>query len=243
MKSNLQRQHYTDILEKMKTYFPSPVSNPIMDGYLVHTVSQFLDRVDNLKCNAPILGIGQHCFESTIHCADKKTISTRSKPEIGVEYLNFPEDMDSVESTTELLVDYCKDMIVWAHPNSQANVIPPSSISSILAFVATAIFNPNIIEDEYSARFAEAEIESIAMLSDLIGYDPLTSGGLFTFGGTGTIFYGCKLGIEKMFNGRTMVEGIREDVKIIASNSSHYSKLNVAGWLGIGTKKSCDHAH
>ncbi len=236
MKSNLKRQHYTDILEKIKTYFPSPVSNPIMDGYLIHTISHFLDHVDNLKCNAPILGIEQECFESTIRCTEEETTSTRSKTEIGVEDLNFPEDMGSVESTTELLVDYCKDMIVWAHPNSQANVIPPSSISSILAFIATAIYNPNIIEDEYSARFAEAEIESIAMLSDLIGYDPQASGGLFTFGGTGTIFYGCKLGIEKIFNGRAMIEGIREDVKIVASNSSHYSKLNVAGWLGIGTK-------
>lgn len=237
MERNQERQHYTDILEKIKTYFPSPVSNPIMDGYLVHTISHFLDHVDNLKCTAPILGIEQEeCFESTIHCTDKETLLTRSKPKIRVEDLNFPEDIGSVESTTELLVDYCKDMIVWAHPNSQANVIPPSSIPSILAFIATAIYNPNIIEDEYSAKFAKAEIESIEMLSNLIGYDPLTSSGLFTFGGTGTIFYGCKLGIEKMFDGRAMIEGIREDIKIVASDSSHYSKLNVAGWLGIGTK-------
>ncbi len=39
-----------------------------------------------------------------------------------------------------------------------------------------------------------------------------------------------------MFGGRSMIEGIHEDVKIIALDSSHYSKLNVAGWLGIGTK-------
>jgi L-2,4-diaminobutyrate decarboxylase len=237
MKSNLKQQHYTDILEGVKTYFPSPVSNPIMDGYLVHTISHFLDHIDNLKCAAPILGIEQEeCIESTIHCTDKEATLTRLKPEIRIKDLSFPENMSSVESTTNLLVDYCKDMIVWAHPNSQANVIPPSSIPSILAFIATAIYNPNIIEDEYSARFAEAEIESTALLSDLIGYDPLTSGGLFTFGGTGTILYGCKLGIEKMLGGRGMVEGIREDIKIIASDASHYSKLNVAGWLGIGTK-------
>ncbi len=72
--------------------------------------------------------------------------------------MNFPEDMDSVENVTELLADYCKDMIVWAHPNTQLNVIPHSSITSILAFIATAIYNPNIIEGELSARFAEAEI-------------------------------------------------------------------------------------
>ena len=75
MKSNLKRQHYTDILEKMKICFPSPVSNPIMDGYLVHTISHFLDYVDNLKCTAPILGIGQvECLESTFLSTDKETI-------------------------------------------------------------------------------------------------------------------------------------------------------------------------
>ena len=62
MDGNQKRQHYTDILERMKTYFPSPVSNPIMDGYLVHTISHFLDHVDSLKSTVPILGIGQEEF-------------------------------------------------------------------------------------------------------------------------------------------------------------------------------------
>ena len=238
MEGNLERQHYTDLLERIKTYFPSPVSNPVMDGYLVHTISHFLDHVDSLKSTIPILGIGQeNCVECTFYNSDREKLSSLSgtKPEKEAEDLNFPEEIGSVENITELLANYCKDMIIWAHPNSQSNVIPPSSIPSILAFIATAIYNPNIIEDEFSARFAEAEIESVAMLSDLTGYDPLKSGGLFTFGGTGTIFYGCKLGIEKLFCGRGMLEGIHEDVKVIASDSSHYSKLNVAGWLGIGT--------
>jgi glutamate/tyrosine decarboxylase-like PLP-dependent enzyme len=97
------------------------------------------------------------------------------------------------------------------------------------------MYNPNIIWDEYSARFAEAEIEAVAMLSDLIGYDPQRSGGVFTFSGTGTILYGCKLALEKLSAGRTMREGIREDVKIITSDASHYARLNVTGWLGLGT--------
>ncbi len=192
-----------------------------------------------MKGTAPILGIEQEKrLEFPFHNVDNKRLPVLPgvKLETQVEGPNFPEDMDSVENVVELLGNYCKDMIIWAHPNTQFNVIPPSSIPSILAFIAAAIYNPNIIEDEISARFADAEIESIAMLSDLIGYDPLISGGLFTFGGTGTIFYGCKLGVEKIFGGRSTIEGIREDVKIIASDSSHYSKLNVAGWLGIGTK-------
>ena len=213
-----EHQHYSEILEQLKTYFPVPVSNPIMDGYFVHTISNFLDYVDNLKSAAPILGSGR----TSLHGDSSAQ--------------RFPEEVSSVESVTKLLVEYCQGMLIWSHPNAQANVIPPPTICSITAAIAGAIYNPNIIWDEYSARFAEAEIQAVAMLSDLLGYNPQQSGGFFTFGGTGTILYGCKLGIEKLFNGRTMYEGIREDAKIVASEVGHYSRLNVAGWLGLGTK-------
>lgn len=212
------RQHYGEILEHLKTYFPVPVSNPIMDGYFVHTISNFLDHVDNLKSAAPLLGVGQ-----------------KSHYDLNFDE-RFPEGMSSVEKVTELLVDYCQGMTIWAHPNAQVNVVPPPTIPSITAAIVGAIYNPNIISDEYSARFAEAEIQVVAMLSDLIGYNPQQSGGFFTFGGTATILYGCKLGIEKLFHGQTMIEGIREDVKIVASELAHYSRLNAAGWLGLGTK-------
>jgi glutamate/tyrosine decarboxylase-like PLP-dependent enzyme len=33
-----------------------------------------------------------------------------------------------------------------------------------------------------------------------------------------------------------MEEGVREDVKIVSSAASHYSRLNVSGWLGVGMK-------
>ncbi|MEW5802037.1 MAG: pyridoxal-dependent decarboxylase [bacterium] len=211
-----QRQNYADILDQLKTFFPGPTSNPIMDGYFVHTVSHFLDRVDSLKSAAPILGIEQ-----------KKRYENGG---------GFPERMSSVEEMTEMLADYCQGMIVWAHPNCQAQVIAPPTVPSIMAFVAGAIYNPNILSDEYSARFAEAELEAIAMLCGLVGYDPQKAGGNFTFGGTGTILYGCKLGLEKLFSGRLMNDGLREDVKIVTSASSHYTRLNAAGWLGMGTR-------
>ncbi|MGZ8903567.1 MAG: pyridoxal phosphate-dependent decarboxylase family protein [Methylobacter sp.] len=214
-----QRCHYSDILEHLKTYFPSPISDPIMDSYFVHSVSRFLDQVDSLKSAMPLLGT---VVRHNHHGASQQAA--------------FPENISSIEEVTGLLADYCQGMTIWSHPNAQVNVYPLPTISSITAFIAAAIYNPNIITDEYSGRFTEAEIQSIAMLSDLIGYDPQQSGGLFTFGGTGTILYGCKLGIEKILGGRGMQEGIREDIKIISSDVSHYSRLNVAAWLGLGMK-------
>lgn len=211
-----QPETYLSKLEQLKTVFPVPVSNPVLDGYFVHTVSRFLDLVDDLKSSAPLLGqIRPEHYEADAAAG-------------------FPESMSSVAEVTRTLGDYCRGMTVWSHPNAQVNVIPPTSIPSILAFMVAAIYNPNIIWDEYSARFAEAEIQSVAMLADLIGYDPRGAGGVFTFGGTGTILYGCKLALERLSGGRTMREGIREDVKIVSSEASHYSRLNVAGWLGLG---------
>jgi len=213
-----QWRHYTEVLENLKTCFPSPVSDPILDGYFVHTIAKFLDQIDGLKSAAPVLG------------KERKAVYDDSQK------AGFPEEMGSIEGTTACIADYCEGMTVWSHPNAQANVIPPPTISSITAFIAAAIYNPNVIWDEYSARFAEAEVRAVAMLSDLVGYEPSQSGGLFTFGGTGTILYGCKLGLERLSNGETMENGLREDVKIVCSDVSHYSHLNVAGWLGVGTR-------
>jgi len=219
MSVNLQeRLHYTEILEHLKNGFPHPISNPVLDGYFVHTLSRFLDRVDDLKSAAPLLGRGQQGRYQQIQ-------------EIG-----FPEEMHSVEEVTRDIVDYCRGMPVWGHPNSQVNVIPSATIPSITAIVAAALLNPNIIWDEYAARFAEAEIQAVAMLSDLVGYDPKRAGGVFTFSGTGTIFYGVKLGLEKYLGGRGMAEGVRDDLKIVSSASSHYARLNASAWLGLGTK-------
>ncbi|MDD5034731.1 MAG: pyridoxal-dependent decarboxylase [Methylococcaceae bacterium] len=213
-----QWRHYTDVLDTLKTCFPSPVSDPIMDGYFVHTISRFLDQIDELKSTLPILGKERKPFyEGNLHAG-------------------IPEEMSTIEQLTGFIADYCEGMTIWSHPNAQANVTPPATISSITAFVAAAIYNPNLVWDEYSARFAEAEVRAIAMLSDLVGYDPEQSGGLFTFGGTGTILYGCKLAIERLSGGKTMEQGLREEVKIVCSSASHYTRLNVAAWLGVGTR-------
>jgi glutamate/tyrosine decarboxylase-like PLP-dependent enzyme len=213
-----KKNDYKAILEQLKTWFPVPISNPVMDGYFVHTISRFLDQLDSLKSATPMLRARKEGDSPNPLC------------------VGWPEEMCSIEELTKLLTDYCIGMPIWAHPNAQANVVPLSSIPSIMAFIAAAIYNPNIVSDEYAGRFGQAEIQAITLVSDLVGYDSRRSGGLFTFGGTGTNLYGCKLGLEKMYGGRVMAEGIREEVKIVASESSHYTRYNVASWLGMGTK-------
>ena len=73
------------------------------------------------------------------------------------------------------------------------------------------------------------------MTSAMIGYDPALSSGVFTFGGTGTTLYGMKVGVEKAIPD-AMENGVREDAVIFASDTSHYCRYNIAGWLGLGAK-------
>jgi glutamate/tyrosine decarboxylase-like PLP-dependent enzyme len=228
---------YAEILKKLRTCFPSPKSDPVMDGYFVHTLSHFLDQVDSLKGAAPVLG-AEAAAACELHAAGRETLPIRPG-RARQELPGFPEAVRPVEEVTKILADYCRGITIWAHPNVQANVIPPSTIPSITAVVAAAIYNPNIIWDEYSAGFADAEKQVVAAASELVGYEPEKSSGLFTFGGTGTVLYGCKLGLEKALGG-TMAAGLREAVALVASDEAHYARLSVAGWLGIGTANVID---
>ncbi len=71
------------------------------------------------------------------------------------------------------------------------------------------------------------------MAAGLVGYDPARAGGVFTFGGTGTLLYGVKIGLEKACPdvGRT---GLREPAVLVCSERAHYACLTVANWLGLG---------
>jgi glutamate/tyrosine decarboxylase-like PLP-dependent enzyme len=71
------------------------------------------------------------------------------------------------------------------------------------------------------------------MTADLVGYDPGQAAGIFTFGGTGTLLYGVRIGLEKAFPG-SLRTGVRDDAVVLASTHSHYACSSVAGWLGIG---------
>ena len=56
---------------------------------------------------------------------------------------------------------------------------------------------------------------------------------MFTFGGTGTLLYGVKIGLEKACPG-TAQTGIREPAVILCSDCAHYACMRVANWLGLG---------
>ena len=207
---------YRNILEKIRCAFPQPVSDPIHDSYFVHSIMRALDQVDALKTQLPILGpIVSGDFE-------------------GAKQATLPDALSSVEEVTTTLVDYLRGMTIFGHPRTQHNVVPPTTIPSLIGVLLASLHNPNIAWDEYSRLVALAEVEVVGMTSKMIGYDPGQASGVFTFGGTGTTLYGVKLGLEKACP-ETMHKGVPEDAVVFVSDAGHYCAANIVGWLGIGT--------
>jgi len=208
---------YREKLEKIRLAFPQPVSDRVHDSYFVHSIMRALDLVDALKSEVPVLGPRQPLDF-------KQAAAAR-----------LPEGSSTIEEVTADLVGYFEGLTIWGHPRTQQNVVPPPSISSLIAMLLTGLYNPNLAWDEYSHKVALAEVEAVAMSAALVGYDPMRASGIFTFGGTGTTLYGIKVGLEKAVPG-AMKNGVGAGAVVFASDGSHYCRYNTAGWLGLGTK-------
>ena len=208
--------HYRHKLSQIKFLFPQPVSDQVHDSYFVHSVMRALDAVDSLKNNSPILGQRRPLDFEKAHLSQMQVRGL------------------SMEEVTEQMAAYCEGLPLYGHPRTQINVVPQPTMSSLIGGVIASLYNPNLVWDEFSHGMAVAEVEMISQMAHLIGYDVDRAGGLFTFGGTGTTLYGIKMGLEKAVPG-AMRTGVREQVSLFASASSHYCRYNVSGWLGLGT--------
>ncbi len=204
---------YKSILEKIRLAFPTPTSDKVHEAYFIHTILRTLDHVDDLKSSAPVLGFRNN-----------------QEPQ---SWNEIPENFSNVEWSIHQITEYLSGLTIWGHPNAQTNVVPPTTIPSIVGNLIGAIYNPNMVGIDYSSRVAKAEQEVSKICANLIGYDAEQSVGLFTFGGTGTNFYGTKIGLEKACPG-TLQTGITQKTVVFASETAHYCKLSISAWLGIG---------
>ena len=159
---------YKDIVSQLRTAFPAPVSDRLHDAYFVFSFLRALDQVDALKSAAPMLGT-----PVTLDYAAARQQRMAEAP-------------STLEAVTSDLVHYLSGMFIWGHPRAQINVVPSPTIPSIIGGLLPSIYNPNLVSEESSRQVSLAEVEAIAMTAALVGYDPATSDGVFTFGRTGT---------------------------------------------------------
>jgi len=233
-----------DALQKLRMDFPQPFSDDYQDAYFVVSIMKALNDVDALKSNKPILG-GDGSCQSRILANIPAEVSEEGK---------------SVEQVIEMIVSSLEGMPLWAHPLCQAEIIPPTTIPSIIGTLLPAIFHANLLSSSHE-ECASGGIEHLeelvsAMVSRLVGYNPDDSGGVFTFGGTGPAFYAAKLGLEKampgsMEQGMTAAATVRKNsnnentscgegvILSAATQPSHNDRRqSIAGWLGLGRRNA-----
>ncbi|MFN7985180.1 MAG: pyridoxal-dependent decarboxylase [Vicinamibacterales bacterium] len=206
---------YQDLVSQLRTSFPAPVSDRVHDAYFVFSFLRALDQVDALKSAAPMLGSP---VTLDYDAARQKRLF---------------DDPETLETVTADLVHYLSGMFIWGHPRAQINVVPQPTIPSIIGGLLPSIYNPNLVSEESSRQVSLAEVEAIAMTASLVGYDTAQSDGVFTFGGTGTVLYGAKIGLEKAVPD-VRKKGIGAPAVIVCSDRAHYACRTVANWLGIG---------
>ena len=122
--------NYRDILQNIRLAFPQPTSDPIHDSYFVHSIMRALDQVDALKTHLPMLG---HVVPGNFEEARQTALS---------------DAMSSVEDVTAELIGYLRGMTIFGHPRTQQNVIPPTTIPSVIGVLLASLYNPNISWDE-----------------------------------------------------------------------------------------------
>jgi glutamate/tyrosine decarboxylase-like PLP-dependent enzyme len=206
---------YQELVSQLRTAFPAPVSDRVHDAYFVFSFLRALDQLDALKSAAPVLGSPISLDYDTARLA------------------RVPAGPSAPEAVTEDLVHYLSGMFIWGHPRAQINVVPSPTIPSIIGGLLPSIYNPNLVSDESSRQVSIAEVEAIAMTAALIGCDAALADGVFTFGGTGTLLYGAKIGLEKAVPGLRRT-GLQTPAVLICSDRAHYACRTVANWLGIG---------
>src|SRR5207253_7801537 len=166
-----------------------------------------------LKSQAPILG------------------TPREPDYVAAAEAELTDEPQKLEAVIPQLVHVLDGMLITGHPRSQVNVVALPSIASVIGTVLPSMYNPNLCSDESGRGFSEAEVRVASMAARLVGYDPAAAGGVFTFGGTGTLLYGVKIGLEKSLPG-TFQFGLSAPAVILCSQQSHYACTSVAGWLG-----------
>lgn len=212
-------------MRNLQTAFPSPWREAKKDQVFENTFLDAVAQVDKMKHGRVFQDqkawqgyLGDPALPDYSKCKD----------------VQLNEEMQPLEVVIDELVNFFNGMPNWNHPQTMWNVVPPSNIAAIIGTTLCSIFNPNIIEGDSSWNVARTEIESAAMVAQLIGWDPHQAGGVFTFSGTGCYLYGVKLALTTVLGRESRYRGIREDGQVLVSREGHYIKHNCPDWTGLG---------
>ncbi|RXI40034.1 aspartate aminotransferase family protein [Clostridium tetani] len=214
------------VKDKVKPAFMAPWQDSTMEEDFKDVVTEILHNINLLKGSKE----DKKCFlgEPTCCIGNEKDINE-------VKFAaKVPEEAAPMKEVMKEVIPYFNGMFNLAHPKAMFNVTPPAAIPSIMGNLVGSMFNPNLVEQEYSGNIAALEIEVTSMISKLIGYDSVNAAGHFTFGGTGAYLFATKLALTKCFGKESRFEGIRKDAQLLVSKVGHYAAKNCTDWTGLG---------
>ncbi|MBK9745823.1 MAG: aspartate aminotransferase family protein [Chloroflexi bacterium] len=202
-------------IDDLRREFLEPFSTSDSSSILFAGLASYFQRIANLRSmNSPILG-------DAVEGLDYRFLRTQKMPLVAT----------STNETLEDLFSMLEGTVDWAHPLQVIAPSPPPTIVSLFAYFVAAHLLPNFASDLYSQRFIRAEIQTVAMLADIIGYDQLKCAGFSTFGGAATNIYGIKIALEKAMKA---ISGISTNkLCLFKSENAHASSLVAAKWLNV----------
>ena len=203
---------------KMSSEFPSPfrgTSDP-----LAHQIEKFVERLDKLRPEE-----GGPAF------LGKSGGLAYKYPE--VKNVAIPQKMGDLDTVLDDVVNLFEGAVNWGNPLTMCNVIPQPNTAAVIASMLSQVFPANILEGEYAQNVHIAELETAGMLGNLVGWDPVKTGAIYTWGGGGCWTYGLKYGLTRVLPD-SMTKGVRTDAKVICSQQAHFVQRNASAWMGLG---------
>jgi L-2,4-diaminobutyrate decarboxylase len=203
---------------EMASEFPSPFRGT--KDPLAEQIGKFVSRLDQLRPEE-----GGPAF------LGKNPALTYEYP--GVKNIEINQEMGDLDTVLDDVVKLFEGAPNWGNPLTMCNVIPQGNTAAIIASMLSQVFSANILEGEYAWNVHRAELETAGMLGNLVGWDPVKTGCIYTWGGGGCWTYGLKYGLTRVLPD-SMAKGIRTDAKIICSQQAHFVQKNASAWMGLG---------
>ena len=187
---------------------------------LAHQIEKFVERLDRLRPEK-----GGPAFLGTSGAL------TYKYPD--VKNVKIPEKMGDLDAVVDDVVELFEGAVNWGNPLTMCNVIPQPNTAAVIASMLSQVFPANILEGEYAQNVHKAELETAGMLGNLVGWDPVKTGAIYTWGGGGCWTYGLKYGLTRVLPD-SMTKGVRTDAKVICSQQAHFVQRNASAWMGLG---------
>lgn len=146
---------------------------------------------------------------------------------------NVPMKVIEPEETLKEIYKYFGGCQKAGHARMYKNVLPEANMVGLIITLLGNLYMPNGVTGEDAGNVLNSELECSSAISQMAGYDPNVSAGIFTFGGTGTNLYAIKLGLLKC-NQDHSKNGNINNVVVIGSHAAHYCHEVACNWLGIG---------